>query len=1453
MLFALILLASPLQPVAREKATQTGTTGPGLKVLFLGDQGHHQPALRYRQLAPLMANRGIRMEYTESLDVLDPKVLAKYDALAIYANHPQISPTQEKALVDWVEAGGALVPLHCASYCFLNSPKYIALVGGQFKSHGTGTFRVQRSGDHPLLKDCQAFESWDETYVHTKHNPEGRVVLETRLEKGQPEPWTWLRTQGKGRVFYTAWGHDQRTFSHEGFASLVERGIRWAAGATPEQAAARSTPYVDAPVIVGPQPNTKPFEFQTAKVPFYPAGERWGTTTEPVGKMQKPLDPAESARHLIHPGTLEPVLFATEENIPGKPIAMNWDERGRLWVVCTIDYPNEMQPKGKGRDKLVVVEDTDNDGKADKTTVFAEGLSIPTSLTFANGGVIIHQAPETLFLKDTDGDGKADVRQVIFSGWSTGDTHAGPSNLQWGLDNWLYGMVGYSGFRGEVAGKTVSFATGLYRFKADGSALEFLRNTSNNSWGVGFSEEGLLFGGTANGCPIVFLPIPNRYYEAVKGWSSTVLQNIAPDAKFYPATDKVRQVDWHGQFTSAAGSSLYTARRYPREYWNRTAFVCEPTGHLAATFVLDRQGAGFSARYGWNLLASDDEWTAPIVAEVGPDGCMWVIDWYNYIVQHNPTPAGFKTGKGSAYETPLRDKKLGRIYRLVPKGTSDPAKLDLSKAAPEVLVATLGNDNLFWRRHAQRLLVEKGSVDDTTAAALIDLVKADRVDATGLATGAMHALWVLHGTGRLGSDSPGTAVARMALTSQSAGLRRAAIMVLPGNAQGLTALLESGRLTDSDAQVRLAALLRLAELPVSAPAGKAIAAALADGTNLADKWLADGLTAALAKHNQAALAELMGKKEAAKAVPAEALRIIGIVAEHQARQGDIALFNALLPRLENADPVVAGALMAGWDKGWPRDGKGTLNAEADQALVKLFAKLNAEGQASAIRLAEHWNSASLRDQMRALGERLLVRILDDKATEADRLSALAQVGRLISTRDDARKALAERVGPRQSPAINAATLEALAQGDPTQTAGLFLPRLGAWPPTTRTAALKLLVARPDSALAMLTAMDKGDASYSDLALDQKQALASHPNRKVADIAKKLLARGGGLPNPDREKVVASFEPLCKESGDAAKGKAIYTKHCSVCHKHSGQGGLVGPDLTGMAAHPKQELLIHILDPNRSVEGNFRLHTVSTADGRVLAGLLASETKTTIELVDAQGKRFLLPREDIEEFKVSSKSIMPEGFEKQVTREEFSNLLEFLTQRGQYLPLPLDKAATTTTVRGMFFEDEGEVERLVFPQWKDVTFEGVPFHLIDPQDGRVANAVLLYGPNGKKTPKMPKRVTLPCNSPARAIHFLSGISGWGFPYGDKGAVSLIVRLKYADGKTEDQPLKNGEQFADYIRRVDVPGSKFAFDLQGRQLRYFSIIPGRADKIDTIELIKGPDSSAPIVMAVTVETR
>src|SRR5437868_6382584 len=217
--FALLiaLLASP--SVAAEKS---------LKVLFLGDTGHHQPAERYRQIAPVMKERGIELTYTQDLADLNAKTLNQYDALLIYANQEKISPEQEQALLDYVAAGHGFCPIHCASYCFLNSPKYVDLVGAQFSKHGTGTFRTRIVNQkHPIMQGFDGFQSWDETYVHTKHNEKDRTVLELRVDDTGFEPWTWVRTHGKGRVFYTAWGHDERTWGEKGFESLLERGIRW--------------------------------------------------------------------------------------------------------------------------------------------------------------------------------------------------------------------------------------------------------------------------------------------------------------------------------------------------------------------------------------------------------------------------------------------------------------------------------------------------------------------------------------------------------------------------------------------------------------------------------------------------------------------------------------------------------------------------------------------------------------------------------------------------------------------------------------------------------------------------------------------------------------------------------------------------------------------------------------------------------------------------------------------------------------------------------------------------------------------------------------------------------------------------------------------------------------------------------------------------------------------------
>ena len=217
---------SPARPSPRPRSRSrscssatTATTGPND---------------RYRQLEPVFAKRGIDLTYTDKAEALSDKTLAGYDALIVYANTTKITPEQEKALLDFVEGGKGFVPLHCASYCFLNSPKYIDLVGAQFLRHGTGTFTTTVADpDHPVMKGFKGFESWDETYVHTKHNEKDRTVLEYRTEGGTKEPWTWVRTQGKGRVFYTAWGHDQRTWGNPGFQELVERGLRWAVGQDP--------------------------------------------------------------------------------------------------------------------------------------------------------------------------------------------------------------------------------------------------------------------------------------------------------------------------------------------------------------------------------------------------------------------------------------------------------------------------------------------------------------------------------------------------------------------------------------------------------------------------------------------------------------------------------------------------------------------------------------------------------------------------------------------------------------------------------------------------------------------------------------------------------------------------------------------------------------------------------------------------------------------------------------------------------------------------------------------------------------------------------------------------------------------------------------------------------------------------------------------------------------------
>ncbi|MGH7459554.1 MAG: PVC-type heme-binding CxxCH protein, partial [Longimicrobiales bacterium] len=812
--------------------------GGRVKAMFLGDNGHHQPSRRAREILPALATRGIDLFYTDQPSDLKASELNQYHVVMLYNNHMNVSDAEMNALLTFVQNGGGLVVLHCASASFQNSEEFIRLVGAAFKSHGTGRFRTNTvAANHPVMAGVPEFEAWDETYIHTKHNP-NRTVLAVHREGGHEEPWTWVRTYGKGRVFYTASGHGPRNerdtanvWLNPGFQKLVENATKWTAGAS--ALAAKANDPVPAMVKLD------------VPLPVYRQDTVWNVLADKhVDSAQVGLSPAESfALTTLRPG-LRIQLFAAEPLI-NNIVDFTWDARGRMWAVETNDYPNNVLPDSvKGNDKVVILEDTNGDGRADKKSVFADGMNLATSLAFANGGVIVSQAPHMLFFKDTNGDGKADERKILITGFPRGDTHGTISNMRWGFDNQIWASLGYNGFRGTVGGTTYSpgqIGSGYFRFATDGSSLDYAARTSNNTWGFAFTEDGHMFGSTANSRPSNFIHIPARYYRSI-GVNAPVLPAIADRNDIYPIRD-VLQVDQFGRYTAGAAHEIYTARSFPEEYWNKMAFVAEPTGHLVGMFELIPNGSTFTAKNRWNLLASRDMWSAPVQARVGPDGAVWISDFYSLVAQHNPDVRGMsstccRAGPGAAYVTPNRDTVHGRIYRISYEKAPRYVPVRLDNATPAQLVGALSNDNMFWRMTAQQRLVERKQTD--VVPALIRLVNDQTVDKLGLNVGALHALWTLDGLGVIASNAEALKAARGALNHPAASLRRAALQVLPRNQQLSDDIFAAGilpdrtsphavdytvptnLLQDADAQVRLTGLLVLSELPPSARAKASI-------------------------------------------------------------------------------------------------------------------------------------------------------------------------------------------------------------------------------------------------------------------------------------------------------------------------------------------------------------------------------------------------------------------------------------------------------------------------------------------------------------------------------------------------------------------------------------------------------------------------------------------------------
>jgi putative membrane-bound dehydrogenase-like protein len=814
--------------VARVEAVPASAPGPvgrRLEVLFLGseDKFGHDPLARFRVIRRALGPAGVNFTYSATLDALEPSNLALYDVLLVFANHETISVPQQEALLGFARGGGGCVLLHCAAGCFRGSrfDAYVELLGAQFDSHGTGVFRAEVTApDHPAMRGFEGFECWDETYVHRRHSPD-RTVL---MHRGE-EPWTWVKTYGEGRVFYTASGHDHRCWDLPGYQDLVRRAVFWTAG---DERASLPT-ALRLPTL----------EYRRAAVPENPENP-----AGPMNRIQLPLPPSESVKLAQVPPGFRLEVFAAEPLVVN-PIAINWDDRGRLWVVEAFDYPHKAA-SDTPQDRIKILEDTDADGAADRATVFAEGLNIATTVLPVPGGALATDADRIVFLRDLDGDDRADRKDVLFTGLGLRDTHACTSNFHYGPDNWVYGTVGYSGLQVESGGRVHESEMGVFRFRPDGSAFEVLQATSNNTWGLAFTEEGDVVGSTANGNPSWYLSIPRRYFEAA-GLDPEPAPRADSQDLAYPVTGDYFQNWPKEQFSSASGHEVYSGTRFPAGWSNRRALVCEPPLHLVAAPLVREEGDGFkTSGFEHNLYASADAWSAPVAAAPGPDGAVWIADWYSPVCNHNPYRPHHERGPGNALVTDDRDRSHGRVYRVFPAGTEETVTPPLDNL--EERVNALAHPSQFWRLAAQKALVLGGGHRENPGP-LYALAEAGRDP------GSLHAIWVLDGWGWRGEERFQVLCATLA-TSADRGVAAAAVGMLEPSPSTTRLLLDLAADAERHPIVRQAAFLALTEQPPDPETGASLAR-LALAEPPPSGHLATALTLAATRHPEGFLRQLI--------------------------------------------------------------------------------------------------------------------------------------------------------------------------------------------------------------------------------------------------------------------------------------------------------------------------------------------------------------------------------------------------------------------------------------------------------------------------------------------------------------------------------------------------------------------------------------------------------------------
>lgn len=936
---------------------------------------------------------------------------------------------------------------------------------------------------------------------------------------------------------------------------------------------------------------------------------------EKVAKTEaesKPSSPADSLKAIHVPIGYKVELVASEP-LTKDPVAIDWGPDGKLWVAEMADYPYGIDGKPGGRVRFL--EDLDGDGKYDKTTLFLDGLNFPAGVMAWKKGVLIAAAPDIIYAEDTTGDGKADKKEVLFTGFKQGNQQLRVNGLHWGLDNWVHGANGshYSGYAkgteitSPTSGKTFKLGSFDFRIQPDQGLMEPLSGPSQfgrtrDDWGNSF--------GVQNSFPIWHYVIEQRYLGRNPDYPSPDPRNqLRPqNARVFAASKpqkRFHSFNNSGRFTSACSPMIYRDNLLFSDDAIH-AFICEPFHNLVQRVTLKHDGYSFSAERTESegepdFFASEDRWCRPVMTRTGPDGALWVVDMYRYMIEHPDWLP--KEGKAEMKPHERKGEHSGRIYRVVPEKAPLRKMPDLAKANSEELVKSLANPNGIIRDLAHRLLVERKAVFVTDL--LVEMTQSHDFPQARL-----HALCVLEGIGRLHHD-----LLRLALSDSHPRIRQYALKLTESRWNESPLLVENAiqMLKDPDPSIRLQAACSLG----TSRDQKASEALIRYGNlHFDDKFIrAVVFNSALATTDQFAAAVVSHEY-----LLHDLIRTPG---KHSpsTRELILAHFRAI-ERDRKTDPFPLGRLrnLASWLDRYPED------------IVPLEGIINTA--------RELYLEELVHEQQRADTARLLGRQKEQLVEDQNTLISFLKLP--------------------FSPILRKASLESLTRIGSNELPSLLFKSWPTYPPATRREIIDTLLQRKPWTLATLSALEKGRILQGDFDHTRKQQLLTHKDPNIRKTAGRVFNQ---TQTTKRKEHLNSFRPALKLKGSPEKGKTIFGQRCSVCHLPANGQALNGPDLRAITDRRKEGLFTSILDPNQSVDPNYLGYTISLNDGSSLYGRILSETPNhlTIRLLDGSDRQ--LARRDIKSLTDSKLSLMPEGLEAGLTHQDLANLISFLQSFG----------------------------------------------------------------------------------------------------------------------------------------------------------------------------------------------